>query len=621
MVVLTVARAEVGRGDLAAGDCVAHSVVVGVLTGVPWLSLRDDHGVAGSCSLPGEWWLMSMRPQSWPEPAAEISQAVRAMYGRRRAPLPVVIRDELGEVFADVEFAQAFAVQGPAAWSPGRLALVTVLQMAENLTDRQAADAVRDKISWKYALGLTLTDTGFDYSVLSQFRARIVEHGLEQKVLDLLVAALADRGLLKSAGKQRTDSTHVLAAVRDLNRVELAGEAVRAALEAIAAADPDWLSAVIDLPGWQQRYGQRVDSWRLPASKTKRDQIGAEYGRDARALLETVYAPNTPAWLAQLPAVNTLRIVLLQNYVITTDRQGQEVIRMREADTDGFPPGRSKITSPYDLDARRSRKRGLAWNGYKLHVSETCDAIPGTGDDTPLPNLITNVATTDASVPDAAMTEPIHQDLDRRGLLPAEHYLDSGYPSADLLVSSKTRYGITLITPILADTSAQAKAADGYDRTAFTIDFDRHQVTCPQGHTNANWTPCSQRGTQVITITFPTGACKPCPAKARCTTASRRQLTIRPQAVQQAVDDARTQQATKQWQATYARRAGVEATIAQSVKVTDTRHARYRGLPKTRLEHAFKATALNFIRLHAWWNGHTLKPQHTNHLARLQLAA
>ena len=565
---------------------------------------------------------MSIRPESWPEPAAEVSQAVRVMYARRRAPLPVVIRDELGEVFADAEFVSAFAAVGPAGWSPGRLALVTVLQMVENLTDRQAAEAVRDKISWKYALGLTLTDTGFDFSVLSQFRTRIVEHGIEQKALDLLVAALAERGLLKSGGKQRTDSTHVLAAVRDLNRVELAGESVRAAVEAIAAAAPDWLATVIDVPGWQHRYGQRIDAWRLPASKTKRDQIGAEYGRDARGLLEAVYAADSPAWLAQLPAVNTLRIVLVQNFVVTTDRQGREVIRMREA-TDGLPPSRSKITSPYDLDARRGRKRNLAWNGYKLHVSETCDALPDRPglQDTPPPNLITNVATTDASVADAAMTEPIHDDLARRGLLPAEHYLDSGYPSADLLVSSQTRFGIALITPILADTSTQAKTPGGYDRTAFTIDYDQQQAICPQGHTNANWIPGHQRDTEVITIGFSATVCRPCPDKTRCTTASRRQLTIRPQPIQQAVDHARAEQTTKQWQTKYARRAGVEATIAQSVKVTDTRHARYHGLPKTRLEHAFKAAALNLIRLYAWWTGQTFRPQHTSHLTRLQLTA
>lgn len=316
---------------------------------------------------------MSLQPRPWPEPAEEITNAVRTMYAGRRAPLPVVVRDELDELFADAEFAAAFADRGTPGWSPGRLALVTVLQMVENLTDRQAAEAVRDKISWKYALGLGLTDTGFDFSVLSEFRSRIVEHGLEERALDLLVAALVDKGLLKAGGKQRTDSTHVLAAVRDLNRLELAGESVRACVEAIAAAAPGWLATVIDVPDWSTRYGARVDSWRLPASKTKREALAATYGRDGFALLSAVHGPTAPAWLAEMPAVDVLRVVLLQNYVVSTDRQGREVVRMREADSDGLPPGRSRITSPYDPDARWGGKRDLAWNGYKLHISETCN--------------------------------------------------------------------------------------------------------------------------------------------------------------------------------------------------------------------------------------------------------
>ena len=122
---------------------------------------------------------MSMRPQPWPEPSAEIAAAVRAMYPGRKVPLPVAVRDQLGEWFTDEAFGAGFAVRGKPGWSPGRLALVTVLRMAENLTDRQAAEAVREKISWKYALGMSLTDPGFDASVLSEFRARLITHGLE----------------------------------------------------------------------------------------------------------------------------------------------------------------------------------------------------------------------------------------------------------------------------------------------------------------------------------------------------------------------------------------------------------------------------------------------------------
>lgn len=584
---------------------------------------------ARSLPLPGRriGVLMSMQPQRWPQPSEEIAAAVLAMYGGRRAPLPVVIRDELGELFSDEQFTIAFGARGRPGWSPGRLALVTVLQMVENLTDRQAAEAVRLRIDWKYCLGLGLTDEGFDDSILCEFRTRIVEHGLEERVLDLLLATLVERGLLKPGGKQRTDSTHVLAAVRDLNRLELAGESVRACLEALAAAAPDWLAQVIDVPDWNTRYGVRVDSWRLPTSQTKRTQLGTAYGVDGFTLLEAVYAPQAPAWLAELPAVDVLRMVLVQNYTRTTDRRGREVVKRREADVDGLPPGRCRVTSPYDTDARWGAKRDMYFNGYKVHISETCtDAEPDiiTTDPDPqvLPNIITNIATTDASVPDSAMTTPIHDSLARRGLLPDEHYLDSGYPSADLLVQSAARYGVTLVTPMLADTSPQARAGTGFDSTAFHVDFDTHTVVCPQGQTSASWSPARQRGTATIVVKFDSDTCRPCPVRAQCTTASRggRQLTVRPRQVHQALQQARAHQDSKAFKAKYALRAGVEGTIRQAIAVTDTRHARYRGLAKTHLEHVYSAVALNLIRLDAWFNGLPSDRTRTSHLTRLELA-
>jgi hypothetical protein len=132
------------------------------------------------------------------------------------------------------------------------------------------------------------------------------------------------------------------------------------ALEILAVAAPDWLAATLDVPDWTARYGVRVDSWRLPAVQSKRDALAAAYGQDGFTLLEAVYGADAPHWLAEIPAVEVLRQVLLQNYVIVTDRRGREVITRREADVHGLPPGRSRLTSPYDSDARCGGKRGLA---------------------------------------------------------------------------------------------------------------------------------------------------------------------------------------------------------------------------------------------------------------------
>jgi transposase len=579
---------------------------------------------------------MSMQPAPWPEPDPQIAAAIKAMYGSRKTerPLAVEIRDRLGQWLADEEFAAAFGIRGRPGWPPSRLALVTVLQRAEKLTDRLAAEAVRARLDWKYLLGLPVDDPGFDHTVLAEFRGKVAEAGLEQAALDALLVKLAADGLVKAGGKQRTDSTHVVAAVAALNRLELAGEAVRAAAEVLAAAHPAWLEQRICVSDWARRYGTPMTAWRPPASQAKQDELAIAYARDGYALLEAVYHESAPAWLRELPAVDVLRRVLVQNYTRTITGS-KEVIKRREKEPegDGLPPGHARIASPYDTDARWGVKREEFWLGYKLHVTETCDDEPqcgcpggGTGRRShdqdcaapAFPNLITHVATSDATVTDNQMTSVIHDDLAGKTLAPGRHYLDSGYLSAALVVSALTTWGIALIGPLLADTSAQARAGAGYARADFTVDYDSKTVTCPQGKTSASWTPCTQRGNDAIVATFSAAGCGPCPARSLCTTSRRRQLSLLPRDLAEAQATARAAEKTIPFQADYARRAGVEGTMHQAVS-HGARRARYRGLPKTRLDHAYMACALNLLRLHAYWTGTPLDRRRTSHLARLEL--
>jgi hypothetical protein len=338
-----------------------------------------------------------------------------------------------------------------------------------------------------------------------------------------------------------------------------------------------------------------------------------------------------------------LRRVLLQNYTRTITADGREVIRRRESepDGDGLPPGHARIASPYDLDARWGVKREEFWLGYKLHVTETCDdpqactcpaaevataRAGGHGREHDkgcaqlvFPNLITNVATTDATVTDNQMTGPIHDDLAGKNLAPGRHYLDSGYLSAALVVSALTTWGIALAGPLLADTSAQARAGKGYARADFTIDYDTKTVTCPQGKTAKSWSPCTQHGKDAIVAIFSTTGCGPCPARSLCTAAKRRVLSLPPPDLAQAQAAARTAEKTIPFQADYARRAGVEGTMHQATS-HGARRARYRGLPKTRLDHVYMACALNLLRLEAFWTGTPLDRRRTSHLARLELS-
>src|SRR5262249_44155835 len=176
------------------------------------------------------------------------------------------IADELGSLYRDHQFADLFPTRGQPAASPARLALTSVLQYVEGLSDRQAADAVRGRIDWKYALGLELTDPGFDHTVLSEFRSRLVTGEAELQLLDTLLDRCRELGLIRPRGRQRTDSTHVLAAVRTLNRLERVGETMRAALNDVAVLAPDWLQALAPAE-WYRRYGGGGGNYHPPQTR------------------------------------------------------------------------------------------------------------------------------------------------------------------------------------------------------------------------------------------------------------------------------------------------------------------------------------------------------------------
>jgi transposase len=553
--------------------------------------------------------LMSVQPRPWPEVPEQTAAVARAAFPK--GTLAMRVRDELPGLFTDEQFASAFGVRGKPGISPGQLALVTVLQFVENLTDRQAADAVRGRIDWKYALSLELTDPGFDHTVLTGFRQRLIDHGLEEKVLDLLLARLAELGMVKAGGRQRTDSTHVLAAVRAVNRLEFLTETLRAALEALSAAAPDWLATHIDAQ-WVQRYGARADSYRLPQGQDKRTTMAVQVGADGFDLLDAIHADHAPAWLREVPSVVVLRRVWITQYHRTITDGRQEVAWREDKD---LPPSRQRLCSPYDTDARYATKRGSGWEGYKVHLSETCDDATTTG----LPHLITNVATTDATVTDVEMIEHIHTGLGRHNLLPDEHIVDAGYTSAELMVSTQRDFGITLLGPLRIDNSPQARTNSGFDRTAFTIDWDNQRVTCPQGVANTIWSSCTERGRPSIVVRFPAPTCQTCPVRAQCTSSTRtgRQLMLRPREIHEMVEQTRAAQTTEEWKQRYAIRAGVEATIHQATATTGIRRSRYHGLPKTHLAHVFTATAINLIRLDAWWTGTPPGQTRTSHFTTL----
>src|SRR5215207_4930076 len=328
---------------------------VGEVAGFALASLLEDQ-LRGAA--------MSLRPAEIAPVPATTAQVAVAAFPRGCAAMRM--RDELGAIYNDQMFASLFPARGQPAYSPWRLALVTVLQFAEGLPDRQAADAVRGRIDWKYALSLELTDPGFDFSVLCAFRARLIAGGLEQSLLEAMLTRYRERGLLKARGRQRTDSTHVLAAVRKLNRLENAGELLRAALNSLAAAAPDWMAQHAE-HDWVDRYGRRVEDYRLPQGEVARRELAESIGADGHRLLAAVYDPAAPMWLRELPAVQALRRTWVQQFSLQEDRVSWR-------DRADLPPARTRIHSAYDTDASFGDKRTTTWICYKAHFTETCDS-------------------------------------------------------------------------------------------------------------------------------------------------------------------------------------------------------------------------------------------------------
>ena len=500
------------------------------------------------------------------------------------------VADRLGNIYHDAQFIALFPTRGQPAEAPARLALATVLQFAEGLSDRQAADAVRSRIDWKYILGLELTDPGFHHTVLSEFRTRLVTGEAEQLLLDTLLTLARTQGLLKARGCQRTDSTHVLAAIRVLNRLERVGETLRSALNSLAIVVPVWLQALAPLE-WYDRYSRRVENSHLPKTEEARKALAAVVGADGQMLLRAIAAAADQPWLQEVPAVKTLQRVWAEQYIEVNGRLSWREVK-------DMPSPADLIASPYDPEARYSTKREVEWVGYKVHLTETCE--------TDTPDLVVNVETTPATTPDDHMIKRVHASLEPRDLLPAEHIVDKGYTDSQVLVESPQTYGVTLIGPVADDPSWQARTGTGFDKSQFLVDWERQVVTCPMGKQSISWLPHTYpKNGMTWEVRFARKDCTPCPRRAQCTRAKKEPRIVGLQAREpyEALQEARKRQTTEEFRQQYAPRAGIESTHAQGIRRCGLRQARYVGLAKTHCQHLATAAALNFVRLGEWLTG------------------
>ncbi len=476
-----------------------------------------------------------------------------------------LIGDQLFAKWKEEEFADLYAREGKPGYSPVILAFVSVFQFMERLADRQAAQALRMQLDWKYALHLPLEDTGFDFSVLSEFRDRLIEGQAEQRVFEKLVEEIRAMGLIKERGKQRSDSIAMLVKVRRLSRIEMVVETLRLAVVALVEED---------------RYGERFVRQRYSEPEWK--EYEANIGNDGAWLLKRLTDGGAPAELQDLPAVQVLSTVWAQQF---RETQGQMVCKdLKKYD------GHTQIQNPHDPEARYSRKRKVEWLGDKVQVTET--------EDEGYPHIITDMVATDSNQTDYEELPLIQDRLIERQCQPGEHYVDAGYMSGPNLAHS-CDLEIDLIGPLPEVVTPQDLLPNGITQAQFQMDPQKKIATCPQGHQARN----PSLVVNTWSFHFPQKVCVVCPLHARCCT-GKGGRTVGMNIHYDLVQTARARQKTDAFKKDYHQhRSGVEGSLSALVRGHGMRVSRYIGHKKRNVQAIFTGCAANLKRTAHWLAG------------------
>ena len=527
---------------------------------------------------------MCLKSQSpWPMPAETGRIGKRLL--KENDPYRL-IGDQLFEKWKEEEFVDLYSSEGKPGYSPVILAFVSVFQFMERLADRQAAQALRMRLDWKYALHLPLEDSGFDFSVLSEFRDRLIEGKAEQRVFEKLVEAIRGMGLIKEHGKQRTDSIAMLTKVRRLCRVETVVETLRLAIVAIVDTDREWSEEIIP-PSWEEKYGERFVRQRYSEKEWK--EYEEKIGEEGQWLLKRLENGGAPAELQNLPEVQVLKTVWAQQF---REEGGQ----MAYTDLKKYD-GHTQIQSPHDPEARYSCKRHFKWVGDKVQVTETEDAG--------YPHIITDIVGTSSNRTDWEELPAIQERLETRACCPAEHYVDAGYMSGPNLQWSQKKH-IDLIGPFPNFLTPQDLIPDGITQSHFQVDAKNNTVTCPQGHIATNPVPVNNS----LSFRFPLRTCAACELRLRCCT-GKGGRTVGISAYYELTEAARARQKTEAFKKAYSQhRSGVEGSLSALVRGHGMRVSRYIGQKKRNWQAIFTGCAANLKRTACWLAGERPQIRH-----------
>jgi len=501
----------------------------------------------------------------------EIAEEIR-MWGERQlaSDNPYrIIGEDLFSFIPEAELTSMYAVGGRSCINPVLLSLVTIFQYLEDIPDRVAALWVTTRLDWKYALHLPLDDGGFHYSDLCNFRKRLLAHGKESLIFEEVLKKIESLGFLKKRGYQRTDSTHVLAVVRQLSRLENLSEGLRMALKAVEQADGAFYKA--KLPAlYREHWSKPLSDYQM--TDDERKAALQRVGEDMHWLLG--FLKTNRASFLRFPELEVVQALFSQHFLL----QAHAVSLKKEGS-----PGKEKIQTPHDPEARYSTKRGKGWTGYKVHITETANEKGEV-------NFVTDVTTTNACERDSETLPHIQQQLEDRSLKPEAHFVDKGYTTGDNLADSQEN-GIQLMGEVSPLEGDGRFTADEFD-----LDFEAKTAICPAGCTSSSWKVFESGKHQgAVEIRFGP-SCQACPLKAQCTTAKAgRKLRLHRH--YPLLKARREEGQTAAFQQAMKRRPPVEGTLSEMVPAHGLRKTRSRGLAKTQLQHLRKGAAVNLKRV------------------------
>jgi transposase len=521
------------------------------------------------------------------------------------------------------------ADNGRPAEEPVMLLGATILQFMERVPDRQASEAVCYHLGWKMALGLGLSPQAFHPTTLCKFRARLLEHEKAKLAFDAVLQGLIDVGLVKRRSRQRLDSTHVLGLVSKMSSLEVVRETMRLAMSELSQAmaklpDADRPALPAAWRVWWERYVESKIDYRTEDAALAEKMRDA--GADVQQLLQWVDALVQPEAAEALTALSAgervalLRRVFAENYdpapnvaPETAGAQGPTV-KPRRAQPAGA------VKNPHDPDAHWSNKKTKAkspedepgapaaspadtgWIGYKVQVAETVQEEPR-AEGEPTLSFLTSVETQPSTHSDHAGLQVTFQAQQESGLQPpSELYVDTAYVSAKV-IRQATEEGRELVGPAFpAVNHGKELKSDAFD-----VDVANRRATCPAGHESTNCSRLEEKSTGVVTYRYEWGGkrgpCADCPLNSKCVSKGQSHRTLLVGEDHTYLQQRRREMETEEFKQRMKHRNAIEGTMSEMVRGHGMRRARYRGLPKVRLQNHLIGAACNakrWIRRAAW---------------------